>query len=181
MESIKLDVNTECGKLLLQANRLINGRGHIVGGALRSYFEGNIPKDIDVFCSSIEMYEDIIGDLVDSGYVHNKQGNVLGNYIAVDFKFNGSILSIIKPTQLYGRRTFGNLQDLIEDIDINICRLGLNRHGHVVTTDFLNDIIKSIKDRKFHFVKIRQGELERNIVRINKYEGYGYKHSIKGE
>lgn len=178
MKSIKLDVNTECGKLLLQANRLINGRGHIVGGSLRSYFEGNIPKDIDVFCSSIEMYDELILDLTST---YNTIGTSRIGYISLDFEFHGSILSIIKPTQLYGRYTYGNLQDLIEDIDINICRLGLNRHGYVVTTDFIDDIIKSIKDRKFHFVKIRQGELERNIVRIKKYEGYGYKHSIKGE
>lgn len=181
MQSIKLDVTTECGELLYKANDIIKGYGHIVGEALRSYFEGNIPKDIDVFCVNSCHYEDLILKVITLGYRYTRGIRIIDNYIAIDFEFHGSILSIIRPTMLYGRYTYGKLEYLIDDIDINICRLGLNWNDIIVTTDFMVDITKAIDNRQFHFVKIREGELDRNIVRIKKYEGYGYTHSIKGE
>lgn len=37
-----------------------------------------------------------------------------------------------------------------------------------------DSIVKSINNREFSFVKIRPDEVERNKVRIAKYESYGY-------
>lgn len=180
MDRIRLNSRTECGKILSMANTIIKGHGHIIGGALRSYFEGNIPKDIDVFCSNMYNYDVLITKLIRLGYIY-KNTNESGSYISKDFNFYGTTLSIIKPTIMYGRYTYGHIKALIDDIDMNVCRLGLDWSDWIVTTDDMYNIVQSIENRKFHFVKIRQGEEARNIVRIKKYESYGYTHNIKGE
>lgn len=175
--------NTECGRILREVNSCIEGLGHICGGAVRSYIEGNIPKDIDVFL--INDNPDTLNTLlhkIDATFLMSRrslycEGSLTSSGIATEYNYKGTIVSIIHPTQLYGRDTFGRIGKLVDDIDIDICRLGIAWDNKIVTghcEDF-DSIVTSIKNREFQFVKIRPDELDRNTKRIAKYESYGYK------
>lgn len=174
--------DTRSGYILREVNKTIEGLGHICGGAIRSYIEGNIPKDIDVFL--IDNKDDTLHKIlyaIDNLQFSSRRsiyckGTLTSSGIATEYDYKGTIISVIHPRQFYGRDTFGRIGKIVDDIDMDICRLGMAWDNKIVTAhceDF-DFIVKSIKDKKFRFIKIRPDEYERNLKRIAKYESYGY-------
>lgn len=174
--------DTRSGQILREVNRVIEGKGHICGGAIRSYIEGNIPKDIDIFLidDKPETLHDILYAIDNLQFCGRRslycKGTLTSSGIATEYSYKGTIISVIHPRQFYGRDTFGRVGKIVDDIDMDICRLGMAWDNKIITAhceDF-DSIVKSITNRQFKFIKIRPDEHERNLKRIAKYEGYGY-------
>lgn len=173
---------TESGKILREVNKCIEGLGHICGGAIRSYIEGNLPRDIDVVL--IDNKPETLNTLlhkIDTTFLMSRRSvyckdSLTSSGIATEYNYKGTIVSIIHPRQFYGRDTFGRVGKIVDDIDIDICRLGMAWDNKIVTghCESFEDIVKSINNREFSFVKIRPDEHARNIKRIAKYNSYGY-------
>lgn len=174
--------DTRSGQILREVNKVIEGRGHICGGAIRSYIEGSIPKDIDIFLidDKPETLHEILYAIDNLQFSSRRslfcKGTLTSSGIATEYAYKGTIISVIHPRQFYGRDTFGRIGKIVDDIDIDICRLGMTWDNKIITENYedFEDIVKSINCRQFKFIKIRPNEYNRNLKRIAKYEGYGY-------
>lgn len=188
-------------ELLIEINELIQGKAVICGGALRSYLEDTTPRDIDIFMltDDILLYEELceelydeLGKRVDDEWSRQYKEwfeiyddlKMKGNYYAFEFKhFDLDIdITIITPSTIYGRNTYGALQQIVSEIDLNVCRLGLANDNTIFSVEPLDDIIEDIKSKQLDFIHTR-GEVESNrqLVRLAKYEKYGYKLKDKNE
>lgn len=176
-------------RLLVIVNRILNGRAHICGGALRSVAEGNLPKDIDIFMltDSIEEYTNVCRDIQLLLGLRRQNGVPIDDteYFSCDFIYDylyfteepvyqQVVISVIKPQVLYGRHCWGTLEELVDGIDLSVCRLGLRANGTIYAPDI--DTTKTHIENKVMSVVKQRGEEEsaRTKKRLKKYEGYGY-------
>lgn len=171
---------------LLDINKIIKGKASICGGALRSYIEGNVPRDIDIFMYSdnIDVFERLCEELVDnlSDQVYDVEEirTTLfseGNYYAFEFKhaWSETIITVITPQVLYGRECFGTMENIVNEIDINVCRLGLREDNTIYCPEDLISVLNDISNKDMKLIHTRtEEEANRTATRIAKYESYGY-------
>ncbi len=172
-------------KLLLDINNILNGRAHICGGALRSYFEDREAKDIDIFMltDSLSAYDDICEELLykfgNKSFTEVEDTLMEGrNYCSFDFKHYASntTISIIKPQVLYGRECYGSIEKIVREIDINVCRIGLKRDNSLYCPEGILNVITDINSRCMRIISQRgEEEADRTFRRISKYKEYGYR------
>jgi len=172
-------------KLLLDINKSIDGEGFICGGALRNYFEGTKPRDIDIFMKTDDenLFDKLCEKLFKEFSIQDidwkaLQGNLnnLGNYYSYEFfTKNNIIISIIKPQILYGRKCYGDITTLVDEIDFNVCRLGLNKDNTIYCPEPIEETIQHIKNKSLKIMTKRPEERNRTIRRLEKYQTYGYK------
>lgn len=63
-----------------------------------------------------------------------------------------------------------------DDIDFNVCRLGLAEDNSIYSVEPLRDIICDIHHKRLKIVKQRpEEEAKRTLVRLEKYKDYGYR------
>lgn len=171
----------EIGTLLRDINIVLKGRAFICGGAIRSLFEGKTPKDVDIFLKDAMYVDDVVNEL---SYLTGDKGMFKASSdsgYAYEMLYKGIVISVIKPQYMNGRYTCGSLEDIIGDIDFNVCRLGIAEDGTITSLEPLEDIIKAIKDKELIILNHRPEERDRVLRRLAKYETYGYKLKEKYE
>lgn len=178
---------------LKEINAILKGRAHVVGGALRSYFEGESARDIDIFMltDDIELAEEIAYELRDKladlatndpmipveqmkGFVMTSSNVVTDIYYAWEFVNRGTIISIIKPSIAYGRELFGTPQHLISEIDLDVCQIALLEDDSILFGGDVLNTLEGIRKREVRIIHFRQTECERTVERVCKYEAKGY-------
>ena len=173
-------------RLVTDVNAVLNGRAHIAGGAIRSCFQGQDPRDIDIFMTTpdIREYEDVCRELWSNfGYsdidwrIVDMGNKADANYWAFDFTMSGTsvTISVVTPAIMYSRKTYGSLHDIVNDIDLSVCRFGLLPDNTLYSPDNMKHNISDILHKAMHLVKSRGvDEALRTERRIKKYEGYGF-------
>lgn len=177
------EINTETVRILTEINEVLKGRAFIVGGALRSLIEGELPRDIDIFMATDnnEDYVSVCHDVYNAfapKFLWSTTLDCNTDYHAVEMNYMDTdiVISLIKPQEFHGRPSFGDLHSLVDDIDFNVCRLGLAPDGKsVYAVEPIWEVLKDIVDRRLRIVKHRPEEADRVAKRIAKYESYGYK------
>lgn len=165
--------------LYSKINKVLRGRGHIGGGALRSYLEGKPARDIDVFMrsNSTEEFHEVIKDIQDSleGY---QQTISYDGYTTVGFKPSNPFgtyypeLTVIVPKKIKDRFLFGSPKELIEGFDLTCVAMVLLEDDTIL----FNNKGKTIWAIEYKQLELQSGiKLDaRTLKRIEKYKGYGY-------
>jgi hypothetical protein len=171
--------------IILDVNKVLEGRAHICGGAIRSCFEGANPRDIDVFMSteSKSAYYAVCYDLyhafAEYGTTRTIPEEVYGsdnNYYSFDFPYKDTniIISVVVPKLFNGRECWGDLHKLTSEIDLSVCRFGLKDDSTIYCPDDHRVNVSHIVGKVMMLVCNRPDETLRTQARITKYEGYGY-------
>lgn len=132
------------------------GKAIIVGGAFRSLFSGEEPKDIDFF---IQDREEFLGLVKEFGAVLDAQGN------GAQCQINGLIFDL-QWTLDYP------LMDVLLFSDLSIAQVGYTKNQLFYNEDFFSHV----KERKFSLLK-QTLNLQKTEARIKKYQGYGFTYS----
>lgn len=181
--------NYQVAELLAIINSTLKGRATIGGGALRSYFEGNTPRDIDIFMlddneeSFREVVDDVLHELNLAKYYLNKLISknhyftedyycmtCWGEYIwACDI-----IISFIVPKEYEGRVLYGTPEVLAKEYDLSPVRCCLLPDNTIHFADGKEEYFKLFyaKDMK---VRGDVQSQKRTQKRIEKYQKYGYR------
>lgn len=168
--------------LMARINKVLDGRAFICGGALRSYIEGNEPRDIDVFlrennsATPTAIFYDLLLAFPNSSFNDNQSNEEL-DYFSIDLIIENYKVTIITPCISLGRQLYGTPEELCKGFDFNVvamCLLPDNSilfggdHGETET-------IWSIKNRMFARQKHCIDDA-RTAKRIEKYKSYGYQY-----
>ena len=180
--------NYQVAELLAIINSTLKGRATIGGGALRSYFEGDTPRDIDIFMlddneeSFREVVDDVLHKLNLAKYYPQKKlsqnhyftedysMSCLGEYImACDI-----IISFIVPKEYEGRVLYGTPEVLASEYDLSPVRCCLLPDNTIHFADGKEEYFKLFYAMD---MKVR-GDVQsqkRTQNRIEKYQKYGYR------
>ena len=180
--------NYQVAELLAIINSTLKGRATIGGGALRSYFEGNTPRDIDIFMlddnaeSFREVVDVVLHELNLAKYYPNKL--ILKNhYFTEDYSMtcwggyiwaNAIIISFIVPKEYEGRVLYGTPEVLAKEYDLSPVRCCLLPDNTIHFADGKEEYFKLFYSMD---MKVR-GDVqsqERTQKRIEKYQKYGYR------
>lgn len=169
--------------LYAKINKALDGRATIGGGALRSYFEGNTPRDIDIFMSSNdetnfkEVVWDVLYELILSNknpsHITSKNGYFTDDYSIYTDGLTSCIISFIVPQELTGRLLYGSYKELANEYDLSPVRCVLLSDNTIYFADGEEEYFKLFNSKQ---MKVR-GDVQsqdRTLKRIKKYEGYGY-------
>lgn len=172
---------------LKKINNIIQPYGCIVGGALRSCFEGNKPRDIDIFCTDgktatyNKLKEKVFNELKPVEY-REVTGETYISKIIVGVEAECCIgleeykVTIIAPIQTEDRDLFGNCYQLADEVDFSVCAVSLQPDNYIYFSPKGGDILEDIANRKATYIRDIHSaeELRRACRRISKYESYGY-------
>ena len=171
--------------IVTKVNKVLAGRAHICGGAILSCFQGELPNDIDIFMKDPEDYLQVCADLYNSFMKPNsvdewmsviEQNHEEANYWAYEFAYEGTVISVIIPQEMFGRNTYGDIESIVNEIDISVCRMGLKSDDTIYFADSPNDTIGQIVNWLFKVVMVRpEEEAERTAKRVEKYKDKGYR------
>lgn len=183
--------NYQVSELLSKINSTLKGRATIGGGALRSYFEGSTPRDIDIFMLNDneetfrEVVNDVLHELSISKYYPQKQLSK-NHYFTEDYilpftinsemevEFLGTIVSFIVPKEYEGRVLYGSAKALANEYDLTPVRCTLLSDDTIFFAEGEKEYFKL-----FHAMDMRvRGDVQsqkRTKKRIEKYEKYGYR------
>ena len=176
--------------IVTQVNNVLEGRAHICGGAILSCFQGSLPVDIDIFIENEEDYLQVCADLynhlmnpksIDEWMCVVEECKDEGNYWAYEFQYEGVTISVITPQLMCGRQTWGTVEEIVDEIDISICRMGLRADNTIYFADESSDTLGQIVNWFFKIVKQRpEEEADRTAKRIEKYKAKGYRYLDTG-
>jgi len=177
-------INIPKNHLYARINKALDGRATIGGGALRSYFEGNIARDIDIFMKTNDADEAsrvVMGVLSalnipeDTPPMFSKNGYFTRDYLvhAHEPPFISTIVSFINPQELTGRLLYGTPEELANEYDLSPVRCSLLPDNSVYFADGEEEYFRLFNSKQ---MKVRGNvqNQERTQKRIEKYEGYGY-------
>lgn len=180
--------NYQVAELLSIINSTLKGRATIGGGALRSYFEGNTPRDIDIFMlddneeSFREVVDDVLHELNLAKYYPNKLISK-NHYFTEDYSMtywggyiwaNAIIISFIVPKEYEGRVLYGTPEVLASEYDLSPVRCCLLPDNNIHFADGKEEYFKLFYAMD---MKVR-GDVQsqkRTQKRIEKYQKYGYR------
>lgn len=180
--------NYQVAELLAIINSTLKGRATIGGGALRSYFEGNTPRDIDIFMlddneeSFREVVDDVLHELNLAKYYPNKLISK-NHYFTEDYSMtcwggyiwaNAIIISFIVPKEYEGRVLYGTPEVLASEYDLSPVRCCLLPDNTIHFADGKEEYFKLFYAMD---MKVR-GDVQsqkRTQKRIEKYKKYGYR------
>lgn len=169
-------------RTLIKINQMVQPYGFVAGGALRSYFEGKDPRDVDVFLidntdenmekllETLESREDIeMYETVDKDYM----GTVLK---VASFDYKGLTVTIIPPVFKDYRPLYGKPEELVELFDFDINSIALNEDDEFITTSIcsLENLIDKIGKRDATYLRAETESRYRFDERIARYRSYGY-------
>jgi hypothetical protein len=172
---------------LKKINNIIQPYGCIVGGALRSCFEGTKPRDIDIFCTDgtnstyDKLKSIIIEKLKPDEYREVSDENYMSKIIVgLEAKCYIDLeeykVTIIAPIQTEDRNLFGNCYKLADEVDFNICAMALEPNNSIYFSPKGGNILEDIANMKATYIRDIHSdeELWRACRRISKYKSYGY-------
>ena len=173
--------NYQVAELLSIINSTLKGRATIGGGALRSYFEGNKPRDIDIFMlddnkeSFREVVDDVLYELNLSKYYPLKTVSK-NQYFTEDYKLpcSNMTVSFIVPKEYEGRVLYGTPEVLAKEYDLSPVRCCLLPDNTIHFADGKEEYFKLFYAMD---MKVR-GDVQsqkRTQKRIEKYQKYGYR------
>lgn len=184
--------NYQVSELLAIINSTLKGRATIGGGALRSYFEGNTPRDIDIFMlddnedTFREVVDDVLHELKLSKYYSNKVISK-NHYFTEDYSIApipdwdnarywvlSGIISFIVPKEYEGRVLYGTPEVLASEYDLSPVRCCLLPDNTIHFADGKEEYFKLFYAMD---MKVR-GDVQsqkRTQDRIEKYQKYGYR------
>lgn len=180
--------NYQVAELLAIINSTLKGRATIGGGALRSYFEGNTPRDIDIFMlddnaeSFREVVDDVLHELNLAKYYPNKLISK-NHYFTEDYSMtcwggyiwaNAIIISFIVPKEYEGIVLYGTPEVLASEYDLSPVRCCLLPDNTIHFADGKEEYFKLFYAMD---MKVR-GDVQsqkRTQDRIEKYQKYGYR------
>lgn len=181
--------NYQVAELLAIINSTLKGRATIGGGALRSYFEGDTPRDIDIFMlddneeSFREVVDDVLHELNLAKYYPKKIVSK-NDYFTEDYHCMACwgeyiwvcdiIVSFIVPKEYEGRVLYGTPEVLASEYDLSPVRCCLLPDNTIHFADGKEEYFKLFYAMD---MKVR-GDVQsqkRTQKRIEKYQKYGYR------
>lgn len=176
--------NYQVAELLSIINSTLKGRATIGGGALRSYFEGNIPRDIDIFMldDNEETFREVVNDVLyelNLAKYYNVKVKSINNYFTEDYELiswalhyvaYGIIISFIVPKEYEGRVLYGTPEVLAKEYDLSPVRCCLLPNNTIHFADGKEGYFKLFYAMD---MKVR-GDVQ-SQKRIEKYQKYGYR------
>jgi hypothetical protein len=172
---------------LKKINNIIQPYGCIVGGALRSCFEGTKPRDIDIFCTDgkTDTYNKLktiiieklkpneYKSVVDEDYLSNA---IVGLEAKCFIGLEEYKVTVIVPIQTEDRDLFGSPYKLADEVDFNVCAMALESDNTIYFSPKGGDILEDIANMKATYIRDIHSdeELWRACRRISKYKSYGY-------
>ena len=180
--------NYQVAELLAIINSTLKGRATIGGGALRSYFEGDTPRDIDIFMlddneeTFREVVDDVLNELNLAKYYPNKLLSK-NHYFTEDYCMAcwgeyiwacDIIISFIVPKEYEGRVLYGTPEVLAKEYDLSPVRCCLLPDNTIHFADGKEEYFKLFYAMD---MKVR-GDVQsqkRTQKRIEKYQKYGYR------
>lgn len=184
--------NYQVAELLAIINSTLKGRATIGGGALRSYFEGDTPRDIDIFMlddneeSFREVVDDVLYELRLSKYYPQKKLSKnhyftedyevpsMLNFRTMEVEGINTIISFIVPKEYEGRVLYGTPEVLASEYDLSPVRCCLLPDNTIHFADGKEEYFKLFYAMD---MKVR-GDVQsqkRTQKRIEKYQKYGYR------
>lgn len=180
--------NYQVAELLAIINSTLKGRATIGGGALRSYFEGDTPRDIDIFMlddneeSFREVVDDVLHELNLAKYYPQKELSknpyLTEDYVTLGeeehFDMLGVVISFIVPKEYEGRVLYGTPEVLASEYDLSPVRCCLLPDNTIHFADGKEEYFKLFYAMD---MKVR-GDVQsqkRTQKRIEKYQKYGYR------
>ncbi len=142
----------------------------IAGGAIRSLLENKEPRDVDIFCTREEHFQDVCNIVADYTGTERQDytkhtGRRFYNYISYG-KY-----TIIDPVEIAGRKLYGEPEELIADFDIDVTQLYMDGNGKICGD--VKSILHKIQSKEFSFTHFKDSK-ERIAGRAAKYASYGY-------
>lgn len=163
--------------LYSKINKVLRGRGHIGGGALRSYLEDKPARDIDVFMRSdnTEEFHEVCSDILNEmkySIAIKYDGYTTVSFSSGFFEEYKPELTVIVPKMIKGRFLFGTPKELVEGFDFTCVAMVLLEDDTIL----FNNKGKTIWAIEYKQLELQSGiELDaRTLKRIEKYKGYGY-------
>lgn len=180
--------------LYAKINKALKGRATIGGGALRSYFEGKTPRDIDIFMVSSdeedfrEVVDDVLHELEIAKYYPNHLQSK-NHYFTEDYLLLQEMgedeycipiinqvctISFIVPKEYEGRLLFGEPKVLAHEYDLSPTRCVLLSDNSIYFADGEEEYFRLFNSKEMRVRGDVQSQ-KRTQKRIEKYTNYGYK------
>jgi len=163
-------------------NKVLKGRAHIGGGALRSFLEGKQPRDIDVFMidDNMDKFDEVIRDLL--CILRRTLTNKLDGYTTVGMIITDGAewfssqyeLTVVVPKEIGGRFLYGTPYELVKGFDFTCTAMVLLEDNSILFNSYSNTMF----DIEYKLLNIQKGIPvdKRTLKRIETYAKYGYSY-----